>query len=813
VQKLLASNSISKKLMLLVSATAGVVVFLAFVISTFNDAKSSSKLAEESFKTLADVVAHNIASAIIFDDLGAAKETLESLEADNAVLHVDVLDGEGNIFASYFNPGHKMHSWIHNIKLFNDIVVERPVTQNAKRVGTIRLYADYDYVFMGVLVRIITNLLGLVLAYLLGYMFLRKMLRQVFAPIGLLTNAMNQIIDHEHYFIRVNKTSTDELGKLTEGFNLMLSQIEYRDAKLRQSDQALSQTQEAIALHDVNLCYQYVNPAFNKLFGYQLNELVGHPFWLGPRDASSFAEPTQEEVFLVARESGSFRGEVTLQTKMGKLLPISLHVSPIKDASNEITGYVSVSLDISDKKQAEEWIWQQANFDLVTGLPNRHMFHSRLAQEVEISQRAGTSFALMFLDLDDFKEVNDSLGHDMGDLLLKEVGKRLMGCLRTTDTVGREGTVARLGGDEFTIILSNLNDIKKVDIVAQRILATLAKSFQLGSDVVNISASVGITLYPEDAGDTETLIRNADQTMYNAKSKGRNTYSYFTRAMQDAASKRREMTNDLRIAVEQDQFKVLYQPIVDLATNKIYKAEALLRWHHPKNGVVNPADFIPVAEETGLIVEIGNWVFYHVAEQLVSWRTTINENFQVSINKSPVQFYNRDDKHLAWFKYLSELGIPGSSLVVEITEGLMLDKNPEVSEKLLAFRDEGIQVAVDDFGTGYSSLSYLKKFDVDYIKIDQSFVQNLSIHSEDMILCEAIIVMAHKLGLKVIAEGVETIEQRDLLFAVGCDYGQGYLFSKPIPADAFESLCLSQNALDPYAQPIYENKLVSNGQY
>lgn len=801
--KYLANYSISKKLMLLVSATAGIVVFVAFVISTINDAKSSSESAKHSLTTLADVVAHNIASAILFDDIGTANETLEALHADNSVLRVEVLDGEGRMFASYFNQDHQT-DWVHRIKFFNEIVIERPVTQNSLRVGTIRIFADYDLVFEGVVLRVITNLLGLILAYILGYMFLRKMLKHIFAPIDLLTNAMGEIVDHEHYALRVKKTSTDELGKLTDGFNLMLSQIQYRDAKLRQSDQALSQTQEAITLHDENLCYQYVNPAFVNLFGYHLDDLIGKPFWLAPESSNKSTGPSQEEVFAIARDNGSFRGEVTLQTKSGKLLPIALHVSPIKDVNNKITGYVSVSLDISDKKQAEEWIWQQANFDLVTGLPNRHMFHSRLAQEVEISQRASTSFALMFLDLDDFKEVNDSLGHDMGDLLLKEVGERLIGCLRSTDTVGRDGTVARLGGDEFTIILSHFTDIKKVDVVAQRILTMLAKPFQLGGDVVNISASVGITLYPEDASDAETLIRNADQTMYDAKSKGRNTYSYFTRALQEAASQRREMTSDLRIAIEEEQFRVVYQPIVDLATNKIYKAEALLRWDHPTNGVISPADFIPVAEDTGLIVDIGNWVFFHVADQLAKWRTSIDAHFQVSINKSPVQFYNRDDKHRGWFKYLNQLGIPGSSLVVEITEGLMLDKNPEVSEKLLAFRDEGIQVAVDDFGTGYSSLSYLKKFDVDYIKIDQSFVQNLSIYSEDMILCEAIIVMAHKLGLKVIAEGVETIEQRDLLFAVGCDYGQGYLFSKPVTAEAFETLCIKQNALSRNAQPVYE---------
>ena len=799
----LANYSISKKLMLLVSATAGLVVIVALVISTINDAKSSRASAKASLITLADVVARNTASAIIFDDVGAAKETLEALQADEAILRADVLDAQGKMFASYENSKHKEKYWLHG----SELVIERPVMQNTQQVGLIRVKADHDAVLKGVLLRVVTNLLGLVLAYLLGYIFLRKMVYRIFEPIGRLTKAMGEIIDHEHYALRVKKVSTDELGDLTDGFNLMLSQIEYRDAKLRQSDEALSQTQEAITLHDENFCYQYVNPAFVVLFGYHLEALVGKPFSLAPDSPSDAEGPSREEIFAAARDHGSFRGEVTLQTKDRRLIPISLHVSPIKDAKGNITGYVSVSSDISEKKQAEEWMWKQANFDLVTELPNRHMFQHRLEHETMNTRRTGSPFALMFLDLDNFKEVNDSLGHDVGDLLLKEVALRLEGCVRTTDTVGRDGTIARLGGDEFTIILSNLKSNQDVDVIAQRILSKLSEPFQLGSDVVNISVSIGITLCPEDAEDADTLIKHADQTMYHAKSKGRNTYRYFTRSLEESATKRREMTSDLRIAIEKEQFRVVYQPIVDLTTNKIHKAEALLRWDHPKNGIVNPADFIPVAEDTGLIVEIGNWVFFNVADQIAKWRESIDESFQVSINKSPVQFYNKDNKLSAWFEYMKKIDIPGSSLVVEITEGLMLNENSEVSDKLLAFRDEGVQVAVDDFGTGYSSLSYLKKFDVDYIKIDKSFIQNLSIYSEDMVLCEAIIVMAHKLGLKVIAEGVETIEQRDLLFAVGCDYGQGYLFSRPVPADELEKLSVAQNELERDAPPIYESML------
>jgi diguanylate cyclase (GGDEF)-like protein/PAS domain S-box-containing protein len=790
-------------MMLLVSATAGIVVLVAFILATFNDVKSSSEMAKESLTTLADVVANNIASAIIFDDLGAASETLNALHAENSVLVVDVLDMQGNIFSSYRNQEHNTAYWLHDISFINKLTIERPIVQNMQQVGTIRILADLDSVYKVVSIRFVTNFFGLVIAFLIGYIFLRKMLRHLFTPIDKLTHAMGEIVDNGHYSLRVEKTSMDELGQLTDGFNLMLSQIEYRDIKLRQSDQALSQIQEAIALCDEKQCYQYANSAFIVLFGYQLEELIERSISLEPKLIKDRLGPTQQEIFEIAREHGSYRGESRLQTKSGKLLPISIHVSPIKD-DDRVTGYITVFSDISEKKQAEEQIWKQANFDLVTGLPNRNMFYEQLEREVQVSKRTDTSFALMFLDLDNFKEVNDSLGHDVGDLLLMEVANTLTDCLRSTDTIGRDCSVARLGGDEFTIILSHFKDIKMIDAVVQRILTKIGMPFQLGNDVVNVSASIGITLCPEDAADAESLIRNADQSMYSAKDKGKNTFSYFTKSMQEAAAKRRKMTNDLRIAIEKQQFLIQYQPIVDLATNKILKAEALLRWEHPSLGIISPAEFIPVAEDTGLIVDIGNWVFFKVADQLVEWRQTIDKNFQVSINKSPVQFYNKGKDHELWFDYLNKLELPGSSLVVEITEGLMLDGNKEVSNKLLAFRDEGIQVAVDDFGTGYSSLSYLKKFDVDYIKIDKSFVQNLSIHSEDLVLCEAIIVMAHKLGLKVIAEGVETFEQRDLLFAVGCDYGQGYLFSKPVSVDSLEQLCIMQNKLGHGDKAAYE---------
>jgi EAL domain-containing protein (putative c-di-GMP-specific phosphodiesterase class I) len=303
-----------------------------------------------------------------------------------------------------------------------------------------------------------------------------------------------------------------------------------------------------------------------------------------------------------------------------------------------------------------------------------------------------------------------------------------------------------------------------------------------------VSFSIGITLYPNDAVHIDDLLKKADQAMYAAKHQGRNRFCYFTLSMQEAAENRLRLTNDLRNALSDQQFWLVYQPIVELATGDIKKAEALIRWHHPTRGTINPDEFIPLAEETGLIIEIGEWVFRQAASQVKIWCEQYCPDFQISVNKSPAQFHNNGDSHANWFRHLQALGLPGHCIVIEITERLLLDDSMLVNDKLFAFRNVGMQISLDDFGTGYSSLAYLKKYNIDFLKIDQAFVCNLSKDSTDMALCEAIILMAHKLGMKVIAEGVETEAQRDLLIQAGCDYGQGFLFSKPVTAKEFEQL-------------------------
>ncbi|MCX7173596.1 MAG: EAL domain-containing protein [Proteobacteria bacterium] len=578
----------------------------------------------------------------------------------------------------------------------------------------------------------------------------------------------------------------DSAGKIY-GYVAIAADISERkkaDESLRLAASVYEVSSEAMMVTGADNRIIAINPAFTRMTGYSLDEVAGRysDFLRAYPEDQAFFKTMWGEL----KSTGTWSGEMSGRRKNGEIYPTFITINVVRNEDGSVSRWVAMISDITKKKESEELIWNQANFDPLTGLPNRRMLHDRIDQELKKAHRAGLPMALLFLDLDHFKEINDTLGHDIGDMLLKDAALRISSCVRETDTV------ARLGGDEFTATLGELEDPGSVDRVAQDILRKLSEPFLLGDEKAYVSVSIGITLYPEDATGIEPLLKNADQAMYAAKSQGRNRYSYFTPSMQEAAQTRMRLAVDLRGALVDDQFMVYYQPIVELATGSIHKAEALIRWRHPQRGLVSPTEFIPIAEDTGLIVDIGDWVFREAARQALQWRASHHPEFQISVNKSPVQFQSGRSSQAAWFDHLQALDLPGQSIVVEITEGLLLDANAAIFDQLLAYRDEGIQVSLDDFGTGYSSLSYLKKFDIDYLKIDQSFVRNLTPASDDMALCEAIIVMAHKLSIKVIAEGVETEQQRDLLAAAGCDYGQGYLFSRPLPAAQIEALLTSR---------------------
>ncbi|PWK43613.1 diguanylate cyclase (GGDEF)-like protein [Pleionea mediterranea] len=431
-------------------------------------------------------------------------------------------------------------------------------------------------------------------------------------------------------------------------------------------------------------------------------------------------------------------------------------------------------------EKREKTIWKQANFDFLTKLPNRRLFQDRLEQLVKAHNRQPVSFALILIDLDGFKEINDTLGHDLGDELLIKAAERLQSSIRETDII------ARLGGDEFVIILNDIHSESSVEMVAQQLLENLSSPFVLAGDVSHVSASIGITLFPQDcSGDPDgiKLLKNADQAMYAAKRKGKNTFHYFTPKMQQQALNRMIMISDLRHALANHQYQLYFQPILDLNTLSIYKAEALLRWQHPLHGMIAPDQFIPLLEETRMINEVANWVFQQSLDAVKQLHKEFTPKFQLSVNVSPVQFRMLTSKQ--WPQDMSNLGLPVESAAIEITESMLMEER--ISGHVSEFRNQGFQVALDDFGVGYSSLSYLRKFPIDYLKIDKSFVSSLDENNDDLALCEAIVTMAHKLKIKVVAEGVETEAQLKLLHKIGCDFAQGFLIAKPLPLSTFKN--------------------------
>lgn len=584
-----------------------------------------------------------------------------------------------------------------------------------------------------------------------------------------------------------SEVARDASGVMRVGVMFDITARKQAEVALRERDAlwklALESTGDGVWDWNLKAGVEVFSPSLLRMYGLNAADLAQDPTALDARThPDDVAEMQRARADHLAGLTPSYINEHRIRCHDGSwkwVLSRGMVIS--RDEHGQPVRMTGTHTDITDRKHSDTVIWRQANFDALTGLPNRTMLRDRLEQGIRQCRRDQQRLALLFIDLDHFKEVNDSLGHDQGDALLVEAARRITACMRGSDTL------ARMGGDEFTVVLPGLGDASRMDQFAQQVIDALRAPFQLLGEQAYISASVGIALFPDDGEGIDELFKHADQALYVAKGTGRNRFSYYTPHMQDAANLRLRLAQDLRTALAEGQFWLAYQPIVELASGRVHKAEALIRWQHPERGLVSPAQFIPVAERTGLIVEIGDWVFQEALRRTLHWRQCVAPDFQVSINKSPVQFHVGGIGYEAWIAQLNAMGLPGDALVVEITEGLLLDDNPNVKAQLLAFRDAGVGASLDDFGTGYSSLLYLQQHDIDYLKIDQSFVRGLTADSKNLPLCKAIISMAHELGIKVVAEGVETAVQRDLLKGAGCDYGQGYLFARPLTPEAFEA--------------------------
>jgi diguanylate cyclase (GGDEF)-like protein len=816
----LSDWSLRRKLVFLIMLGSAISMLVSFSVLFGSSLRNSHNESIQQLSGISDILAENTQAALVFGDRTEARRLLEALQEHHEIKAAWILDSKGNTLAAWdrkgtINPAPsdyrvvskqlRSEIWMQSADLY------RPVIRGKERIGYILLQADFSERWNNYLADFESGLAVFALSLLVIYILANRLQRVISEPIRELADTARAIAANKTYNLCVTKRSNDEIGDLILAFNHMLSEIQDRDESLlRQQDRLekevvkrtteLARTNDELALaakisslgyweYDVasrefTFNDQYYSLHFataRQVGGYRMSYEDFAQRFVHPDDANRISDHIQLEL---KSDEADFVVETEIRTQCtdGSMRWMRVRFKSLMDAQGRKYKLTGVSQDITEKKQSEETIWQQANFDPLTDLPNRRMFQDRLEHEIKKTHREKSPLALMFIDLDKFKEVNDTLGHDKGDILLIEAARRIAQCVRETDTV------ARLGGDEFTVILSELEDTNSVERIAQAIMDALVAPFQLDEDVAFVSASIGITLYPNDATNLEMLMSNADQAMYASKSAGRNRFSYFTQSLQEAALNRMHLINDLRVALSGDQFHLYYHPIIELDSGSIHKAEALIRWQHPERGLINPAEFVMLAEESGMIIEIGDWVFRKAVQQVQRLRAAYHPEFQISVNKSPIQFRNDEHFFQEWIPHLQQLGLPGQCISIEITEGLLLDATSLVKSKLLDLRDAGIQVALDDFGTGYSSLSYLKKFDIDYIKIDRSFVRNLTATSNDMALCEAIIVMAHKLGLKVIAEGIESATQRHLLAAAGCDYGQGYFFSPPLPSHEFEAL-------------------------
>lgn len=576
------------------------------------------------------------------------------------------------------------------------------------------------------------------------------------------------------------------------GNECLISLTDINQAKAAEAERSLAATvfeslNEAAIVSNMENEIIAVNPSFSKLTGYASEDAQG-------LHCSTFLSCYHDDKFYKSMTStlettGRWEGEVQNTRRNGEEYTAWLTISSIYDANNVVSKRVALLTDITEKKRINEIIAKQANFDPLTGLANRNLFQKRLLQCLNDAKSNQSQCALLSIDLDQFKDINDSLGHQIGDQLLIDASERLIKC------AGKTGKLSRIGGDEFAVILENIESFDCTNEMADKILHSLSVPFYLGDNIGYISASIGIAIYPDDSLNAEALIINADQAMYAAKRDGRNRMRYFTSEMQDQVQKRLSLSSELRHAIDNKEFWLAYQPIVNLKTGGIDKAESLLRWEHPVRGSIPPMEFIPIAEESEQISTIGDWVFKTASKQTSQWLKTLHPNFQISINMSPSQFRGDNSNHAHWTAYLDEINLKGKNVVIEITESLLMDVSRRVMTQLDGFHAAGIEISLDDFGTGYSSLAYLKKFHIDYLKIDKSFVKNLEQDPDNIALCEAIIVLAHRLGLKVIAEGIETSQQRDLLRDINCDYGQGYLFSEPLSAQAFERFVVHHQSL------------------
>lgn len=604
------------------------------------------------------------------------------------------------------------------------------------------------------------------------------MVRLVIKPLDAISTDFKRIGKHDYTPSSIS-SSFVELQVLVTSFNHMLSEIEHNQQELQQARVIFENTSEGIIITDSKHRMININRAFSEMTGYSEEELIGK----GPSIISSgrHDDAFYSSMWNSIEETGRWRGEICNKRKNGEIYTVLLSINTFMDIHGELAYHIGVFTDISSIKETENKLEYQAHHDQLTDLPNRLLCNARMEHELQFAKRNKEQVAILFLDLDMFKNVNDSMGHAKGDYLLQQVAKRI------NDSLRNEDTIARLGGDEFVIIAGSLKNTHGAALVAENTLALFSMPFIIDEQEIFVGVSIGISLYPDDGEDSDVLLSNADAAMYRAKSEGRNNYQFYTPALTGKASERLNMETCLRQALEKNELCVYYQPQYSLSSEKIIGVEALLRWQHPEMGMVGPDRFIPVAEETGLIVPIGEWVLATACKQLKKWMDAGYPEMRMAVNLSARQFRNAGLEKVVK-NIIKESSIDPKNLELELTESIIMHDTSIVSDTLNALHQMGVGLSIDDFGTGYSSLSYIQRFPLDKLKIDRSFVQDIMMKPDDARMIVSIIALGHCMKLQVLAEGVETKDQLLYLQQQGCDEVQGFYFSRPIPANEMEEL-------------------------
>lgn len=779
------------------------VLTMTLLIVTFTYAvtkKQSDFLHEEGIKKAKNIVRALAVSTkvwIMSKDYAGLKEIISNFSFYENLTFIAIIDLDGKIIGhtdkkliGKFIADKKRIEYLN--KLLKPVVVQneedkillntnkyidimRPIDDGNQHLGLVNIRMDQSTrqknIDTIILEGVLFTLFSMFISFLASFLLANSLTKQLSG----LVITMKNIIDGNKN-AKADEDGAKEISELSQEFNSLISSLNSSEKLNQKLSLAVEQSPSSIVITDIDGKIEYVNAMFTKVTGYTKDEVLGE----NPRILKSDKNPqtVHEEMWTTLKRGDIWKGEIINRRKDKNLYTESAIISPVKQADGTVTNYVAIKEDISEKKIIEDHINNLANFDQLTGLPNRNMLNDRAEYLLKIAQRNNEPLSVMFLDLDHFKNINDSLGHTIGDHVLIEVASRIQATIRDEDTA------SRLGGDEFILLFPNTK-ANEAMYIATKLTNAISQYIMLEHNELTITPSVGIAIYPNDGKNFETLLKNADTAMYRAKNSGRNSFHFFTDEMQLNLERNLLLENALRHAIERNELEVYYQPQISLTDGGIIGAEALLRWKHPELGMISPGEFIPIAESSGQIINIGEWVFRTAIEQTKAW---INDGFKpiiIAINLSAVQFRQKNLLTLVT-DILREVQLPPEYLELELTEAATMHDPQAAVDVMNKLHEQGIRMSIDDFGTGYSSLSYLKRFKVYKLKIDQSFIRDISNDPDDRAIVSAIIDMAHNLGLQTIAEGVETAEQVSFLRLHGCDEMQGYYISKPLPRMEFE---------------------------